>query len=103
MKLALISFGFLVACSGADPSILDQPATSPNDPVVTDDASAPLTLPEFDASSDDAATTCSGYADPSTTSTCHACTGATCQANGCFGGWYCKLDTEKCVIKPDGC
>lgn len=89
------------------------PAQPASDPVATDDASAvetsaPITLPEFDASTDDvaqqdAAPTCTGYADPTATGSCHACTGSNCQANGCFGGWYCKLDTEKCVAKPDGC
>ncbi|HEY2367144.1 MAG TPA: hypothetical protein VGH87_12200 [Polyangiaceae bacterium] len=111
MKLCLISFGFLVACSGGAESSLMDPAQPASDPVATDDASAvetsaPITLPEPDASTqeEDAATqTCTGYADPQTTGTCHACTGSNCQANGCFGGWYCKLDTQKCVAKPDGC
>ena len=108
MKLCLIGFGFLVACGGAESSLFD-PAQSSNDPVATDDASAvetsaPVTLPEADASAqEDAATTCTGYADPSTQASCHACTGSNCHPNGCFGDWYCKLDTQKCVAKPDGC
>jgi len=114
MKLGLITFGFLVACGGAESSLFDPAATAPStDPVTTDDASPPpvTTLPEMDASAqedvasaqEDAAQACIGYADPQTSGSCHACTGSNCQANGCFGGWYCKLDTEKCVIKPDGC
>ena len=112
MKLALITFGFLVACGGAESSLFDPATTTQTDPVATDDASTPpvTTLPEVDAASnedasqEDAATaTCTGYADPETTGTCHACTGSSCQANGCFGGWYCKLDTQKCVTKPSGC
>ena len=113
MKLGLITFGFLVACGGAESSLFDPAATAPStDPVTTDDASPPpvTTLPEVDASAqedvaarEDAAQACIGYADPQTSGSCHACTGSNCQANGCFGGWYCKLDTEKCVIKPDGC
>ena len=109
MKLCLIGFGFLVACGGAESSLFD-PAQSSNDPVATDDASAavetsaPVTLPEADASAqEEAATTCTGYADPSTQASCHACTGSNCHPNGCFGDWYCKLDTQKCVAKPDGC
>ena len=115
MKLCLIGLGFLLAaCSGAESSLMD-PAQSV-DPVATDDASAietsaPITLPEPDASAQEqdaaqeaATQTCTGYADPNTTAICHACTsGSSCQANGCFGGWYCKLDTQKCVTKPDGC
>jgi len=113
MKLCLIGFGFLVACGGADSSLFDPAATTTTttDPVATDagvvETSAPVTLPEADAAQeqveDAAAQTCAGYADPETTGSCHACTGSNCQANGCFGGWYCKLDTEKCVSKPDGC
>jgi hypothetical protein len=112
MKLCLIGFGFLLAaCSGAESSLMD-PAQPGSDPVETNDASAvetsaPITLPEPDAAipEEDAATqTCTGYADPNTTATCHACTsGSNCKANGCFGDWYCKLDTQKCVAKPDGC
>ena len=90
------------------------PASSGSDPVATEDASAvetsaPVTLPEPDASSqedssgEDAAQACIGYADPETTGNCHACTGSGCNPNGCYGTWYCKLDTQKCVAKPSGC
>jgi len=51
----------------------------------------------------DDAPSCDGYADPSTASGCMACSGATCQPNGCFGGWYCDLATLRCVAKPAGC
>ena len=109
MKLCLIGFGFLVACGGAESSLFDPAATTTTttDPVATDDASTPVTLPAPDASTtpdQDAETaTCTGYADPNTAGNCHACTGSNCNANGCFGTWYCKLDTQKCVAKPDGC
>jgi hypothetical protein len=106
MKLCLISFGFLVACGGAESSLFDPAATTTvADPVATDDASTQqpvTTLPEVDAARE-AAPACTGYADPDTTATCHACSGGNCQANGCFGGYFCKLDTQKCVAKPDGC
>ena len=112
MKLCLLGFGFLVACGGAESSLFDPAATTT--PVTADaspDVSAQVILPEPDASTaedatpeEDAATqTCNGYADPETTGTCHACSGGNCQVNGCFGGWYCKLDTQKCVTKPNGC
>ncbi|HEX4516395.1 MAG TPA: hypothetical protein VGH87_08510 [Polyangiaceae bacterium] len=108
MKLCLIGFGLLVACGGAESSLFDPAAATATDPV-TAEASAPITLPDADASAspdandDDVATTCADYADPSTEGDCHACSGSSCQTNGCFGGWYCKLDTQKCVAKPDGC
>jgi mono/diheme cytochrome c family protein len=51
----------------------------------------------------DDAPACDGFADPSVASACHACSGATCQPNGCFGGWYCDLATLHCVSKPAGC
>ena len=52
---------------------------------------------------DDAPSTCTGFADPLTLAGCHACSGTTCQRNGCFGGWYCELATLHCVPKPSGC
>ncbi len=52
---------------------------------------------------DDAAAPCTGYASPQTSATCHACSGSSCQPNGCFGGWYCDLATLHCVAKPAQC
>jgi len=51
----------------------------------------------------DDAPSCDGYADPTTPSVCHACSGSGCQPNGCFGGWFCDLATSHCVSKPSGC
>jgi hypothetical protein len=51
----------------------------------------------------DAGTACPGFADPSTTSSCTSCTTQSrpdCQANGCYGGWYCNLQTTKCQAPP---
>jgi hypothetical protein len=47
----------------------------------------------------DAGEACPGYAAPTDTAGCLAClTGVhTCQANGCFGGYYCKTSTLACV------
>jgi hypothetical protein len=50
----------------------------------------------------DAGTTCPGFADPSTTAGCTSCKQftQTCQANGCYGGWYCNTQTNKCQAPP---
>jgi len=51
----------------------------------------------------DAGNACPGFADPSTTASCASCTPQTkpdCQANGCYGGWYCNLQTTKCQAPP---
>ena len=57
---------------------------------------------------DDAGTTgsCPGFADPSTSAGCTSCTTQTrpdCQANGCYGGWYCNTQTNKCQAPPTNC
>lgn len=52
---------------------------------------------------DDAPSTCDGFAFPTTSAPCHACSGASCQANGCFGGYFCDLATLHCVPPPPGC
>ena len=120
MKRALLLalFGLAAACGGAESPLFDSPQTTTSDPIAADasaEANAPTVLPEEDASPDvaivveedasaDVATgMCTGFAAPDTTASCHACTGGSCQANGCFGGFYCKLDALKCVAKPDGC
>jgi len=51
----------------------------------------------------DAGNACPGFADPGTTASCASCTPQTkpdCQANGCYGGWYCNLQTTKCQAPP---
>jgi mono/diheme cytochrome c family protein len=55
---------------------------------------------------DDAGTTpppCPGFADPNTPAPCHACKTPACQANGCYGGWFCDLSLARCEPKPAGC
>jgi mono/diheme cytochrome c family protein len=46
---------------------------------------------------------CTGFAAPDVTASCHACSGTSCQKNGCFGDWYCDLSSLHCVPKPYGC
>lgn len=48
---------------------------------------------------------CPGYAAPSQTAPCTSCTQGSsgCQMNGCFGGWWCNLNTNKCNSPPSGC
>jgi hypothetical protein len=48
---------------------------------------------------------CAGYADPSTTADCKSCgsSESTCQANGCYGGWYCDTASNTCHEPPTGC
>jgi hypothetical protein len=48
---------------------------------------------------------CPGLADPSTTASCTSCTqyNQPCQANGCFGGWWCNVQTNKCQSPPQSC
>jgi hypothetical protein len=51
-------------------------------------------------------TTCKGYAPPSVTAgcTCTATDQSECQANGCYNGYWCDTDTEKChEDAPSGC
>lgn len=51
----------------------------------------------------DDAPSCEGFDGPTSASVCHACSGSTCQPNGCFGGWFCDLATAHCVAPPSGC
>ena len=83
------------------------------------DATAPDAAPDVnavvgadagpvDASIDaaaDAALGCTGYATPSTPAACNACGSGsqTCDPNGCFNGYYCRLSDAKCIKKPASC
>ncbi len=55
-----------------------------------------------DAGSPPPSNTCPGWADPSTSASCTSCKqGASgCQANGCYGGWWCNTSTNKCQSAP---
>jgi hypothetical protein len=49
---------------------------------------------------------CAGYAAPGTAAGCGGCGSSgstTCQANGCYGGWYCDLASTTCHAPPAGC
>ncbi len=48
--------------------------------------------------------TCGGLAPPTTAAGCSSCSGSSssCQANGCYGGWYCNTTTNKCQAAPSG-
>ena len=49
---------------------------------------------------------CGSYVGPAETATCTSCTSSSssgCQANGCYGGWWCNTATNKCQSTPTGC
>ena len=50
---------------------------------------------------------CGGLAAPTTTSCCTSCTTSTgtrtCQANGCYGGWWCNSASCHCQTAPASC
>lgn len=47
---------------------------------------------------------CDGLAAPTVSAPCTSCTGkSNCQANGCYGGWWCNLGTNKCQQPPTTC
>ena len=47
---------------------------------------------------------CGNLAPPSQSAGCHSCSGNNCQPNGCYGGWYCNTQTNKCQSPPqNGC
>lgn len=37
-------------------------------------------------------------ADIDTPAACHACSGSSCQANGCYGGYVCDTLTMHCMV-----
>lgn len=46
---------------------------------------------------------CAGFAAPTAPSGCQGCGTHTCQANGCYGGYWCNAATNKCHPKPASC
>ena len=47
---------------------------------------------------------CMGYAPPTMSASCTACSSPPCQANGCYGGYWCEMSTSKCHSSPpSGC
>ena len=115
-----------VACTtnGDPPSgaLMDEPGAphdaQATDPITTADEDGGADAHEADATSDarqtsDAArdaegiarpSSCTGYASPTTTATCRGCPAArACQANGCFGSYWCELAAIRCVARPPFC
>jgi hypothetical protein len=57
-----------------------------------------------DAGVVDSGVNCSALADPNTPANCSSCgTTHTCQANGCYGGWWCNTNTDRCQAPPTSC
>ncbi|MGH7329958.1 MAG: hypothetical protein ACREJX_16555, partial [Polyangiaceae bacterium] len=47
---------------------------------------------------------CGTLIGPSESAGCSSCTGTTnCQANGCYGGWWCDTSTNRCQAPPTNC
>ncbi len=48
------------------------------------------------------ATKCGTLNGPTIASACHSCKAGvgTCQANGCYGGWWCNTTNNECVRPP---
>ncbi|MFI5302311.1 MAG: metallophosphoesterase family protein [Polyangiales bacterium] len=46
--------------------------------------------------------TCGTLVGPGTSASCASCGSHTCQANGCYGGWYCDTATSRCQSPPKG-
>ena len=53
----------------------------------------------------DGGTLCGTLREPNAPSTCHGCSGdaGSCQANGCFGGWWCDESVNRCARAPTSC
>src|SRR5438270_707424 len=47
--------------------------------------------------------TCGSLVAPDSTAQCSACSGSSCQANGCYGGYWCDGATNKCHAPPSSC
>jgi hypothetical protein len=47
---------------------------------------------------------CGNLAGPTVSAHCSSCGSThTCQANGCYGGWWCNTQTDKCQSPPSSC
>jgi hypothetical protein len=88
-----------VASSTADADVLDGNATSLADASTSDSRDAAR-----EAEAIVAPNACADYAAPTVASKCHSCpAGKVCQANGCWGGYWCNVPTVRCVTPPSGC
>ena len=48
--------------------------------------------------------TCGALAGPTVSAHCSSCGSThTCQPNGCYGGWWCNTQTNKCQAPPTSC
>jgi hypothetical protein len=83
----------------ADADVVDGSATSRADASTsgTHDAAR-------EAETIDAPNACAEYAAPTVAARCHSCpAGKVCQANGCWGDYWCNVPTVRCVMPPSGC
>jgi hypothetical protein len=47
---------------------------------------------------------CKGYAPPAVSADCKSCDKSPCQANGCYGGYWCEISDKYCAKDPpSGC
>ena len=47
---------------------------------------------------------CGTLVGPPESASCTSCSGTTnCQANGCYGGWWCDTSTSRCQAPPTNC
>jgi hypothetical protein len=89
---------------GEDASTTDEPDAAPptNDDAGIPPPDAPSGLPETGGPPPDAAPSiCAG---PGTAAGCHACSSSspTCQPNGCYNGYLCDTQTNRCH-SPSSC
>ena len=98
-----------VARKAPDSACPGKVSTSDAGATTGDDAGDPLAPP--DAGLTDAGLTdvggpdsgCVGFAAPGARAACHACGTRACQANGCYGGYWCEGATATCHPKPATC
>ena len=79
----------------------DDPSDGGEDAAVAD--ATPDVAPPEDAGPDAVVVPCGSYVGPSTPATCHACGTRACQANGCYGGYWCETWTSTCHPEPAAC
>ncbi len=48
---------------------------------------------------------CGTFVGPAESASCTSCSksSSSCQANGCYGGWWCDTASNKCQSSPSGC
>ena len=90
-------------------------AAGPVSPSPSDAAGLDAETTHLDGSAPDAALkgdaaptpthACPGYAAPTEPAACKCAAGKSCDANNCFGGYYCELASTppRCVRKPSSC